>query len=580
MPSTLSILTARSPPHERGEGDRHLGRRLRPRHRDRPGRRRLADRARRLELDLPRQPAVRRRRAARRPLARARSRATRPRRGSTCRGFALSIAGLTALVWAHHRGAVARLDRPARSSPRSPSPPSLLAAFVAWELRTPRADARRPRCSATRASRAASAAITLAFFALFGTIFFLTQYLQVGARLLARSRPACASLPVAAGLVLGGPLSAQAHRAARHEGRRRRRAGARSPAALLLMTRLRGRLGLRPRSPLALRACSASAWAWRWRPPPTSIMGSLPLAKASVGSAVNDTTRTTGGALGVAVLGSLLASGYRGDMDAAVAACPAARPTPRTTRSRGALAVAARGGRRAGSPRPRRRRSSTACTRAVARRRRDRARRRARRARVPARARERERERRARVPRGGGRMSEPPEPPAARPGRPRSAAADQAIVRATLELLVEDGYRGAARWSGCARAPASARRRSTAATAPRRSSCATAIRHLNQRDRRVRTPARCGGRSSRSPRRCSPAPQRVGVRELRAAAAGRGGRRPGDARALLREPRRSRGGRSMRERPAQRRSSAASCAPTSTSSWRSTCSPGRGSTGS
>jgi MFS transporter, DHA2 family, multidrug resistance protein len=44
------------------------------------------------------------------------------------------------------------------------------------------------------------------------------------------------------------------------------------------------------------------------------VMGSLPIDKASVGSAVNDTTRTTGGALGVAVLGSLLSSFYRGDM--------------------------------------------------------------------------------------------------------------------------------------------------------------------------------------------------------------------------------------------------------------------------
>ena len=29
-----------------------------------------------------------------------------------------------------------------------------------------------------------------------------------------------------------------------------------------------------------------------------------------------------------------------------------------------------------------------------------------------------------------------------RPGRPRSAAADASIVRATLEVLLEDGYRG------------------------------------------------------------------------------------------------------------------------------------------
>ncbi len=38
-------------------------------------------------------------------------------------------------------------------------------------------------------------------------------------------------------------------------------------------------------------------------------MGSLPRAKAGVGSAVNDTTRQMGGAVGVAVFGSILASG-------------------------------------------------------------------------------------------------------------------------------------------------------------------------------------------------------------------------------------------------------------------------------
>ena len=41
-----------------------------------------------------------------------------------------------------------------------------------------------------------------------------------------------------------------------------------------------------------------------------SIMGSIPLGKSGVGSAVNDTTRELGGALGVAVLGSLLQSAY------------------------------------------------------------------------------------------------------------------------------------------------------------------------------------------------------------------------------------------------------------------------------
>ena len=47
-------------------------------------------------------------------------------------------------------------------------------------------------------------------------------------------------------------------------------------------------------------------------PATDSIMGSLPPEKAGVGSAVNDTTREIGGALGVAILGSITASSYRG----------------------------------------------------------------------------------------------------------------------------------------------------------------------------------------------------------------------------------------------------------------------------
>src|SRR5204862_2079456 len=45
-------------------------------------------------------------------------------------------------------------------------------------------------------------------------------------------------------------------------------------------------------------------------PATESIMGSLPPGRAGVGSAVNDTTRQTGGALGVAVIGSVFASRF------------------------------------------------------------------------------------------------------------------------------------------------------------------------------------------------------------------------------------------------------------------------------
>ena len=50
-------------------------------------------------------------------------------------------------------------------------------------------------------------------------------------------------------------------------------------------------------------------------PATESVMGSLPREKAGVGSAVNDTTRQMGGALGVAVIGSLVASVYAGGID-------------------------------------------------------------------------------------------------------------------------------------------------------------------------------------------------------------------------------------------------------------------------
>ena len=49
-------------------------------------------------------------------------------------------------------------------------------------------------------------------------------------------------------------------------------------------------------------------------PATESVMGSLPREKAGVGSAVNDTTRQVGGALGVAIIGSVVSSVYAGDI--------------------------------------------------------------------------------------------------------------------------------------------------------------------------------------------------------------------------------------------------------------------------
>jgi hypothetical protein len=53
-------------------------------------------------------------------------------------------------------------------------------------------------------------------------------------------------------------------------------------------------------------------------PATESIMGSLPPARANIGSAVNDTARELGGALGVAIVGSIMSSLYAGQLPADV----------------------------------------------------------------------------------------------------------------------------------------------------------------------------------------------------------------------------------------------------------------------
>ena len=253
-------------------------------------------------------------------------------------GFVLSTAGLTALVWG-----IIEAPRDGWTDPAIlaafGAAVVLLAAFIAWELhaRQPMLDVRlfrNPRFSA------ASGAITLAFFAMFGTVFFLTQYLQsvLGFSAL---EAGVRVLPVAVGLVIGGPSSA----------RLAERVGTKVVVALgmtLIATGLALMVGYEVDTAYGYVALTQVVLGlgigMAMAPATESIMGSLPLAKASVGSAVNDATRTTGGALGVAVLGSLLSSGYRADMDAAVSGLPASAADAARDSLGGAIAVAAQGG--------------------------------------------------------------------------------------------------------------------------------------------------------------------------------------------------------------------------------------------
>jgi hypothetical protein len=79
-------------------------------------------------------------------------------------------------------------------------------------------------------------------------------------------------------------------------------------------------------------------------PATESIMGSLPLAKAGLGSAMNDTTRQVGGALGVAILGSIFASSYATHITSSLAGQPRAMVTAAADSIGAALAVGTRVG--------------------------------------------------------------------------------------------------------------------------------------------------------------------------------------------------------------------------------------------
>src|SRR5919198_1194283 len=178
-------------------------------------------------------------------------------------------------------------------------------AFARWELR---AQAPMLDISLFRNLRftAASSAVTVSFFTLFGFIFLITQYFQFFKGY--------------------GPLSAGVHLLP---------VAASVGAASVLGTRLAVRYGTKLIVTTGLLAMAAFyAWASTTAvstsyttiavqmviygigmgltsaPSTEAIMGAVPITKAGVGSAVNDAPRLLGGTLGVAIIGSVYASLY------------------------------------------------------------------------------------------------------------------------------------------------------------------------------------------------------------------------------------------------------------------------------
>jgi EmrB/QacA subfamily drug resistance transporter len=231
-------------------------------------------------------------------------------------GGGLSIAALTALVW----GLIEAPDRGWTEAPilaAFAGGIAILAAFVAWERHTdhPMLDVgvfRNLRFSA------ASASITFVYFALMGVMYFQTTYLQsvlghsaLGAGVM--------MLPTAAGMILGARSSVVLIG----------RLGTKVVVASGLAT-VAGSLVLTAGYQvdtgdgyIALTGVLMGAGVGLAMAPATeAIMGSLSPAKAGIGSAMNDVVREVGGTLGVAVLGSVLASGYATGMDGAVTGLP------------------------------------------------------------------------------------------------------------------------------------------------------------------------------------------------------------------------------------------------------------------
>jgi MFS family permease len=216
-------------------------------------------------------------------------------------GAALSALALSALVWAFIEG-------PQRGWTDGLVLGGFVAAvvlgagFVVWELRR-REPMLDPRLFALRGFSAGSLSIFIQFFAAFGVIFVLLQYLQL----------VLGYTPLAAGAALA-PMAAMMILVAPRVPRLVERVGVRpvGPTGLALMAGglvVISRMGLDSSywHLLAGGLLLGLGMALATAPATTAIVESLPDAKQGVASAVNDAAREVGGALGIAVLGSVLA---------------------------------------------------------------------------------------------------------------------------------------------------------------------------------------------------------------------------------------------------------------------------------
>jgi predicted MFS family arabinose efflux permease len=182
---------------------------------------------------------------------------------------------------------------------------ALMVAFVARERMTP-----EPlidvRLLARPAFGSAVLAVLLTSFGLFGSMFFFTQYLQ-GVLGFSTIQTGFSILPLAIALAIASPTGMPLSR----------RVGTRATVAVgmaivavgLLVFRMAGVTDGYPYAAATL-ALVGAGMGLAMGPLTVIMVRTLPIAKQGVASAMNSTARELGGALGVAILGSLAAPVY------------------------------------------------------------------------------------------------------------------------------------------------------------------------------------------------------------------------------------------------------------------------------
>ena len=213
------------------------------------------------------------------------------------------------------------------------------ALFCWWESRCPHAlvDIRTfhiPRFSV------GCGVVAMQYFFSFGVSFVVTQYLQLVLGYSALDA-GLTLVPAAAVLMIVSPFGARAFG----------RFGARSMIAIGLVVAAAGAAGMNLAEvdssvlPILLSLVLVNLAIGLMAPGTTSmVMSALPPEQAGMASGTQSTTRQLGGALGVAVLGSVLASSYSSNLTAALSGTPAARYLPTATKSLAAALQAAPAG--------------------------------------------------------------------------------------------------------------------------------------------------------------------------------------------------------------------------------------------